>query len=404
MINFNKQIKWFEINKDFTYLDSAATSLKPKDVLEKIEEYVDHACTNPHNSDSNFAYKSLKVMQDTRTLLSEYLGCESDSIIFTAGATYSLNTIADAVEPFLNKGDQIILTNAEHASNILPWFRIREKKGIEIIFADASNFNQPDLKHDIFNHINSKTKLISFANGTNLFGSKLDANKIAKKIKTINPNILVCVDATQYISHHKMVLKNSNIDFLAASAHKMMGPTGIGLLYISPNLIDKLKPNILGGGMNDNIRKQYYTLSSGYHKFEAGTPNIMGIYGWNAALKIYNQIDMESERKRIYELKKYMDNELSKIKGITIFNKGIDSFITLFSYEGVFSQDMASYLGQNKIIVRSGLSCAKLSDEIIHQEHAVRVSMHFYTTKKHIDNFLIAMKKYKKGDELNDII
>lgn len=397
---------WFKHNPDMVYLDSAATALKPYDVIRSIKEYVEFDCTNPHNTDSNFSYKVKIVMDETRELLAEYLNANSKNIVFTPGATFSLNMIADSVSNFLTEDDEIILTNAEHASNILPWFEIRNKKNLSIIFADHPIVNDEEIIFkNILDKITDKTKLIAFANGTNLIGTKINAESLSKKIKKINPNILIVVDATQYLSHSKMNLKNSNIDFVAGSAHKMMGPTGIGFMYISNTFFDKIRPNVVGGGMNHVIRKEFYTLMDGPAKFEAGTPNMIGIYGWNASLKFYkNNINQDVERQRIYDLKKYLDNELSKIDGIKIYNKEIESFITIFSYDNVFSQDLASYLGTKNIIVRSGLSCAKLADEIINYPHVVRISMHFYTSKKDIDKFLDVMKNYKKGDELNAII
>lgn len=404
MNNIRNRINWFSNNKDFIYLDSAATSLKPVEVLDKMKEYVDYDCTNSHNTDSAFSYKAISVIDETRKLLSNFIGVNSENIIFTPGATYSLNTVANAMLPFLNEGDEIVITNAEHSSNILPWFDLRDKRKIVIKFADYNDFLNDKDYYDIYKKINNKTKIVSFANSSNLFGKPIDAIAISKKIKEINPNTLVCIDSTQFLAHSKINVRDSDIDFLVGSAHKMLGPTGIGFLYISPNLIEKLQPNILGGGMNHEIRREYFSFAKGHHKFEGGTPNIMGIYGWNAALKIYNEIDIEKEKKRIYELKRYLDSHLVNISGIKIFNKDIDSFITLFAHESVFSQDLAAYFGKNKIILRSGLSCAKLSDEIIGQPHVVRLSMHFYTTKEDIDSFLKVIKNFKKGDELNDII
>ncbi|MEF9984918.1 MAG: aminotransferase class V-fold PLP-dependent enzyme [Malacoplasma sp.] len=405
MNNIRNKIDWFINNKDYIYFDSAATSLKPREVIEKVKEYVDKDCTNSHNTDSAFSYKVIQVINETRQLLSDYIGCDASNIVFTPGATYSLNTVASAVMHFLNDGDEILLTNAEHSSNILPWYDLRSKKNIKIEFANYDDFlKDKDDDYDIYKKINDRTKIVSFANSSNLFGKVIDAIKIAKRIKEINPNVLICIDATQFLAHNKICLQGSGIDFLVGSAHKMFGPTGIGFLYMTPNLMERLIPNILGGGMNNQIRRDYYSYAKGYHKFEAGTPNLMGIYGWNAALKIYNEIDIPNEKKRIYELKKYLDENLSRMPGFKIFNAGMNSFITLFAYENVFSQDLAAYFGKNKIILRSGLSCAKLSDELINQEHAVRLSMHFYTTKEDVDMFLKHASNYRKGDELNDII
>ncbi|EGZ30850.1 cysteine desulfurase [Malacoplasma iowae] len=401
---WRNKIDWFANNSDYVYLDSAATALKPRSVLEAINYYTNHICTNPHNDDSQFSHRPHIVMEETRTLLSEILNCDSKEIIFTPGGTFSLNMAASSLEDFLSSGDEIILTNAEHASNILPWMDLAKKKNLKLIFAETDFSNSNIYENDIINKITHKTKVVAFANGTNLIGHEIDAERLSNLIKSINNNIFIIVDAVQYLAHNKMNLKKASIDFLACSAHKMMGPTGIGALYINKNLINFIKPKIVGGGMNGEIRRDYYTLMEGNLKFEAGTPNIMGIYGWNAALKLYVNTDFEKERERIFELKHYLDSKLKSINNLKIYNMGINSFVTIFSIDNVFSQDLANYLGNNKIIVRSGLSCAKLADEIINYPHVVRVSMHFYTTKEDIDKLIDALKKYKKGDELDGLV
>lgn len=399
LVNLRNEIEWFKNNKDYTYLDSGATSLKPKSVVDSIVNYCNYISTNPHNDDSMFAHQALKVLKETRKKIAKLLNTDSSNIIFTPGATYSLNFVASFLEPFLNEGDEIILTNAEHASNLLPWYDLREKKKLNIVFIDV------DLKSDnidkFLSKISSKTKLVSFANETNLLGNSIDALELSKKIKQINPNIFVNVDACQFLAHNTINLENSNIDFLSCSAHKMLGPTGVGALFINSNLINKVKPKIVGGGMNFEIKKNYYTLVSGAEKFEAGTPNIMGIYGWCEALDYYFDPEMEKEKKRIYSIKKYLDEEINKIEGFKVLNYGIDSFNTIFVKEGLFSQDLASYLGTNKIIVRSGLSCAKLANEVLNENHVVRASFHFYTNLEDVNNLIDVLKKYKKGDELN---
>lgn len=404
MNDLRDKIDWFKNNEDMVYLDNAATTLKPNFVLQAINEYALFDATNPHNSDSMFAYKALKIMKQTKEKLAALLNCSDSEIAFTPGATYSLNMIADALSRYLNEGDEIIITNGEHASNILPWYKLRDLKKVEIKFANIPIENIDPINHPILKLVNSKTKLVSFANETNLLGTTTDAIKLSKLIKEINPNVLICVDSTQYISHHKLDLKNSSIDFAVGSAHKMFGPSGIGFLYINSSLIEDIKPTTLGGGMNFEIRRTFYTLMNGINKFEAGTPNIMGIYGWNKALDWYLSNDLQKESKRIYDLKKRLEQELKEIKNIKVLNPNIDSFILLFVYDNVFSQDIASYLGNNKIIVRSGLSCAKLANEIIDLEHAIRVSLHFYNNESDILKLVEALKKYKRGDELDGII
>lgn len=404
MNQIRNQIEWFKNNTDVVYLDSAATALKPDVVLKAINNYISFDCTNPHNTNSDFAYKTAIVIDSTRAKLADYIGTNKEQVIFTPGATFSLNMIADSLNDLLSDGDEILITNAEHASNILPWLKIKETKNIKVSFVSIDVNDSLSTENKIINSVSKKTRIVSFANGFNLVGLKLDAKKIANEIKKNNPNVIVVVDATQFLAFNKMELKNSQIDFLVGSAHKMMGPTGIGLLYISPTYFDVIKPKVVGGGMNHTITKNDYSLMDGVMKYEAGTPNVLGIYGWQAALNFYDTFDIQSESYRIYQLKKYFDKELLKIKNVIVYNKNIESSITIFKYEGVFSQDLASYLGSKNIIVRSGLSCAKLAHEVINAFDVVRVSMHFYNTKADLDKLIDIMKNFKKGDELDGII
>lgn len=400
--NLRNEIEWFKNNPEYTYLDSGATSLKPKSVVDAIVHYCNYVSTNPHNDDSMFAHKAHDIMDSTRTKLSKVLNADKKNIAFTPGATYSLNLVSKYLEPFFEKDDEIVLSNGEHASNLLPWYEIREKKQVKLVFADIDIYS--DNIQNFLSKITKKTKLVAFANETNLLGNSIDANKLANEIKKINKDIWVSVDACQYLAHNTMDVSNSNIDFISCSAHKMLGPTGLGALYINNNLIEKVKPLVVGGGMNFEIAKNYYTLVSGVEKFEGGTPNILGLYGWDAALDYYLDPEIKENAQKIYDLKKYFDNELEKIDDFVVVNKNINAFNSIFYRKNVFSQDLSSYLGTQKIIVRSGLSCAKLANEVIKQDHVVRVSYHFYTNKNDIDRLLEILRKYKKGDELNGLL
>ena len=405
--SLRENIEWFKNNSDYVYLDSAATSLKPQSVLDYVNYYCNNICTNPHNDDSNFAHQPHLVMNSTKEKIAKVIGTTHDSIVFTPGATYSLNYAAKFLKPFIFEGDEIVLTNAEHASNLLPWFDINDEfkslhKPINIKYVEV-DYKSDNIK-SFLDKINERTKVVAFANETNLIGNSIDAIKLAREIKKINPNIFVVVDGTQYLAHKKINLLDSNIDFFCGSAHKMLGPSGIGFLYINKNLIEKVKPYIVGGGMNFEIKRNYYSLLSGTAKFEPGTPNIMGIYGWNKALDYYLHDDLNEVIQSIYQLKHYLDNELEKIDGIKVLNKGINSFNSIFVCDGIFSQDYSSYLGSKKIIVRSGLSCAKLANEVIKHDHVIRSSYHFYTNKNDVDKLIKAAKEFKKEDILNGLL
>ncbi len=401
-MSFKKDFPWFK-DHDLVYLDSAATTLKTQDVLAASNDYLINWSYNPHNRDSIYTYKCSETITETRKLLGQYLGTQHyENIVFTPGATFSLNMIADGIKDILNEGDEIIINVMEHASNILPWYKIAEEKKAKVIFANTINHHLDE--QDLLNKINSKTKIITFANATNLLGTMVDAESLSKKIRAINLDVIINVDATQYVALHKMELDNSEIDFVSCSGHKMTAPTGIGMIYFSPRVAKLFKPYILGGGMNNTILKDGYTPLNNVEKYEAGTPNVLGIFGWNAALKYLLKIDLEKERQRLVALKKYLDQELTKIDDIVLFNHGVDTYISVFKHKKVFGQDFANYLGHNKIIVRSGLSCAKLIVNDIAETDVIRASMYLYTDKEDIDKLIEVIKKFKLGDELDGIL
>ncbi|MGL4616969.1 MAG: cysteine desulfurase [Mycoplasmoidaceae bacterium] len=399
MKNLKKDFPWFEANDGLIYLDSGATSLKPQCVINSVNKYMIKESYNSHNTDSKYTYSTTKVIYETKEKLANYLGTKSDNIIFTPGATHSLNMVSQGIKNMLNEGDEILLNTLEHASNLLPWFEVAKEKKLTIKYIETKNIFLTE--EEIINSISPKTKLISFANGTNLIGAWLNAEEISIKIKEKNSNTIICVDATQYIPLNKMNLENSQIDFLACSGHKMCAPTGIGLLYLNDKMKKYLKPTIYGGAMNKSIKKDSYLQMDSLEKYEAGTLNILGIYGWNAALDYLNNLDLKEIKNNLIKIKKYLDQEINKIPEFSVINDNVNSYVTIFKHDTLFSQDLAGYLGQNGIIVRSGLSCAKLAHYNTKYDQFVRVSLYIYSDYEDVYKLIEVLKKYKKGDEIN---
>ncbi|KEZ23612.1 aminotransferase class V-fold PLP-dependent enzyme [Ureaplasma diversum] len=403
MKSYKHLFPWFKNNPDIVYLDSGATTHKPQVVIDAINQYYLYDCTNPHNSDSTFAYKSHLVVENARKSLAKLINAKSiQEIVFTSGATESLNLIANGLKKWLKKDDEIILTYSEHASNLLPWYKLREEIGIKIVFANQLN-HYPTLE-DFKNALSAKTKIVSFASGGNLVGNILDEVAITKIVKEYNQQILVCVDATQSIQHRPIDVIKTNCDFVVCSAHKIFGPTGIGLAYIKESLITKLEPLKYGGGMNFSINLEKYELFDNLMRFEGGTPHVAGIYGFKACVDFLLDIGYEAIRNHELELVKYATEQLKTIENIEIFNQDDSSTSIAFSYKNVFCQDFANYLGNKNIIVRSGLSCAKVINHIIGIECAIRASFYLYNDKSDVDKLVKAIKEYKPGDELNGII
>lgn len=398
-----KDFPWFSNNKCWCYFDSGATSLKPKFVLDKEREYYEKFGCNPHNNDSLLAYKSHQLIKESREAVAKLLNCDSQEVIFTSGATESLNLVANGLSKYIKKNDEILLTYIEHTSNMLPWFNLSKKNQSKIVFVGKNKI--PNEK-DILSALTKNTKVVAFCDVSNILGCYIDSNALAKKIKQYNKNIIVVVDATQSIPYIKHNLKNSDVDFLVFSGHKMLAPTGIGVCYMKKHWINKIDPLKFGGGMNSIVdpNKKTFTYADGVDKFEGGTPNVGGIYALGAAIKYLNKIGWDNIQKYEKELKEYFNKKVHVIKNFQYYNADYKLGLVYFNIKGISAQDLANYLGSKKIIVRSGLSCAKAANMSINVNSAVRVSMYIYNSRKEIDHLIKILKDLKKGDVLNNVI
>lgn len=372
------------LNQDIIYLDNGATTFKPQCVIDKMNEYYEKYSANAHRGDYSISYKVDVEYENARKTVAEFIGADTDEIVFTSGDTASLNYIATGFfDNLLEPGDEIIITNAEHASNVLPWFRLANKHDLKINYIPLDS-NLHVTVENLKTVVTPKTKVIAIAEITNVVGD-------VRPIKEITDfahenNIFVVVDGAQSVPHKSVNVKETGIDFLAFSGHKMCGPTGIGVLYAKRELLSNIEPLILGGGMNesfDNENEIY--LKEIPHRLEAGTPNIAGAIGLGEAVKYLSNIGMD--KIAIYEqkLKEYLTNKLKQIPYINIVNEEADSGIVAFNVEGIFSQDVAYYLNKYNICVRAGNHCAKILKKSIGVKNTVRVSLYFYNTYEELD-------------------
>ncbi len=372
------------LNQDIIYLDNGATTFKPQCVIDKMNEYYEKYSANAHRGDYSISYKVDVEYENARKIVAEFIGADTDEIVFTSGDTASLNYIATGFfDNLLEPGDEIIITNAEHASNVLPWFRLANKHDLKINYIPLDSNLHVTLEN-LKTVVTPKTKVIAIAEITNVVGD-------VRPIKEITDfahenNIFVVVDGAQSVPHKSVNVKETGIDFLAFSGHKMCGPTGIGVLYAKRELLTNIEPLILGGGMNESFdnEKEIY-LKEIPHRLEAGTPNIAGAIGLGEAIKYLSNIGMD--KIAIYEqkLKEYLTNKLKKIPYINIVNEEADSGIVAFNVEGIFSQDVAYYLNKYNICVRAGNHCAKILKKSIGVKNTVRVSLYFYNTYEELD-------------------
>lgn len=377
------------LEKSLVYFDNAATTFKPKRVINKIFEYYNDYTANSHRGDYDISFKVDDEIDYTRDLVKMFINAKrKEEIIFTKNTTDSLNLVVFGFFlNYLHDGDEIILSSSEHASNILPWMILSLKKNIKIVFVDSKN-EKLDIE-DIRKNITSKTKVISVAHITNVSSDKRDIKSICKLAH--DNNILVVVDGAQSVPHIKTDVRQLDIDFLAFSAHKMCGPTGVGVLYGKYELLKKMIPYTYGGGMNLTYNEKHLTLAELPYRFESGTPNIAGIIGFSEAISLLNEIGMDNIERHDKFLRKYLIRELEKIPYIKIYNKNCEGSSVIINIDGILSGDLGLYLNTKGICVRSGKHCAKMGDN---KEDTVRISLYFYNTYEEID-YLISVLKNK---------
>ncbi len=380
------------LDSDIVYFDNGATTLKPKCVVESMVNYYTKHTSNIHRGDYDAAVVTNKLYDDTRKVVSRFINSDIEEVIFTSGTTMSINMVVFGyMKKYLKEGDEVLLTRSEHASNVLPWIKLSEEKGIVIKYMDLDDNYSLSVK-SVLNSITDRTKVISIAHVTNVIGDVRDIHSIGSICK--DKGIIFCVDGAQSVPHMKVDFKNSNIDFLSFSGHKMCGPTGVGCLVVKKKYLDEMDPVFYGGGMNNYFETDNsYELKNGVIKFEAGTPPIAEVIGLREAILYLEKIGMDNIQKHEVELKKYLVKELKEVPNIRIYNEKSDSGILAFNIEGVFAQDSSIYLNNYNIYVRAGNHCTKMLKDEIGVKNTVRVSMYLYNTKEDIDRLVEVLKR-----------
>lgn len=381
--------KDFEIlNNNLIYLDNGATTLKPKVVVNSINDYLTKYSANAHRGDYDISFTVDTLYEGARDTVKEFLNASRrEEIVFTSGATASINMIVDGYfKNTLKKGDEVLITKVEHASNVLPWFRLSKELGIVIKYIELDSNNEVTIDN-LKKCITPNTKVISLAHITNTLGDIRPIKEITKLAH--ENNILVVVDGAQSVPHIKVDVKYLDIDFLAFSAHKMLATTGLGVLYGKYDLLNNFKPTFLGGGMNesfDDVDKVF--LKELPTRLEAGTQSIEAVLSLDAAIKYINSIGIDNITKHEQDLKEYAINKLKSIPHIKLYNKNTTSGIILFNVEGIFSQDVAYYLNKYNICIRAGNHCAKLLKDVINTNQTCRASLYLYNTYEEIDKLV----------------
>ena len=384
----------FKNNPNLIYFDSAATSFKPQVVIDRVKEYYEKSNTSIHRGDYDLSVSVSKEYDDTREIVRQFINAkDKNSIVFTSGSSSSLNLVSYGWGlKYLKKGDVILTTEVEHASNILPWFKVAEKTGATIEYIPLNSDATFDFDKYAKCFDNKNIKIVSMTQVSNVMGYVYPIKDIAKFAH--EHGAIVNIDGAQSVPHIKIDVTDLDIDFLSFSSHKMCGPAGIGVLYGKYDLLEKCDPYMYGGGANarfDNCGN--IILKNTPEKFEAGTPNIEGVLGLNAAINYLQQLGMENIEQYGNELTQYFMDRLSKLDNVEVYNKNSSSGIVTFNVKDIFAQDAASYFNKMGIAVRTGNHCAKILVNVIGVSETIRASMYFYNTKQEIDKFIDVIKE-----------
>lgn len=379
--------------KPLVYLDNAATTQKPKYVVEKIEEMYYTLNANIHRGVHFLSQQATDAHEAARVTIQKYIGAKSSNeIIFTRGTTESINLIASSFcREFCKPGDEIILSTMEHHSNIVPWQLQQEISGIKLQVVPL-NDRMELIIDELEKKINSRTKLISIAHVSNALGTINDVNRIIE-IAHAN-NVPVLIDAAQSVQHLPVNVQKMDCDFLVFSGHKAYGPTGMGVLYGKEKWLDKLPPYHGGGEMIASVSFEKTTFNVLPFKFEAGTPDFIGSSALATALDYISDLGLDNIAKYEHELLEYATNQLLTIEGLKIYGTSPQkSSVISFLVNGIHHYDMGMLLDKMGIAVRTGHHCAQPLMEAMHVDGTVRASFAFYNTKEEIDKLVAGINR-----------
>ena len=371
---------------ELIYFDNGATTYKPKHVIDAVNSFYTDYTSNVERGDYETAVRADRAYDDTRKIIGRLINCEAKEVAFFANITAALNQVVYGLSKQLKKDDTVLLTQAEHASNLLPWYRLKEEMGINIAYipVDLQGRIDPD---SLEKCLDETVKVVSVAYVTNVLGSVQPLKEVISICH--KHNVLTVIDAAQAIGHRKVDVKDLNCDFLCFSSHKMCGPDGAGVMYGKYDLVKDMSPLLLGGGMNARFSNDGTIIyKDAPYRFEAGTPNIEGVIGLGAAAEYLMNIGLENIHQHEVELRAYLMDKMLKLDNIDIYNPDDESGPITFNVKDVFAQDAAGYLAAHKVCVRSGNHCAKILHNIIGTDQSIRASLYLYNTKAEADRFV----------------
>ena len=383
-------------NKSLIYLDNASTTQKPKQVIDSIINYYNNYNANIHRAVYSLAQEATDAYEKTRDKIVKFLNIpKREEVIFVRGTTEAINLVAYAWgRKNIEKNDIIVTTEYEHHSNIVPWQLLASEKGARLEYIGIDDDGELILDQLDKYLATGKVKLVTFSLMSNVLGTISDIDTIMSKCKKAGVKTLI--DGAQAVPHMKVDIQKLGCDFFAFSAHKMLGPTGIGVLWVRKDILENMNPFHGGGDMIREVHKYETTWNDLPYKFEAGTPNIADVIGFGAAIDYLSSIGMDKVREHEIELTKYALEKLSKVKGIKIYGtKDISKRggVISFNFADIHPHDVAQIVDEDGIAVRSGHHCAQVLMERLDVAATSRASFYIYNNKEDVDALVNSLEK-----------
>ena len=388
---FKKKIN----GKELVYLDNASTTQKPYSVIDSITDFYTNYNSNIHRAVYQLAEEATELYEQSREKIANFINVSPEEIVFTRNTTESINLIAHSwARSNLKKDDGIVITELEHHSNIVPWQILCQEIGTRLEYVGIDENGFLDLEHMKKLISSKKVKLVSLSHMSNVLGTIVPIEGIIKVAH--EHGIPVIVDGAQSVPHMPVNVKNMDCDFLVFSAHKMLGPTGVGILYAKKEFLEKMRPFMGGGDMIKEVFKFHTNYNEVPYKFEAGTPNIADVVGFGAAIDYLEKIGMENIRRHEISLTEYALESILSLKYVTVYGPRDPKYrggVISFNIADIHPHDLATIMNDHGIAIRSGHHCAQVLMQRLDVPATSRASFYIYNTKEEIDKFVNAIKE-----------
>ncbi|OGK16442.1 hypothetical protein A2690_03785 [Candidatus Roizmanbacteria bacterium RIFCSPHIGHO2_01_FULL_39_12b] len=394
----------FKNNPEIIYLDSSATQLKPQSVIDKIVEYYSVYPSNIHRGIYKIADTASEEYENSREIVAKFIGADTDEVIFTKSTTESLNLLAYSLVNNLSTNDEVVVSVMEHHANFVPWQQIAKQKGVQFKIIDITNDGDLDLGDNfekIEEYISKNTKIVCLTYVSNVLGIINPIKKIVDAIRRINNEIIIVIDGAQAVAHLKIDVKTLDADFIAFSGHKIVGPTGVGVLWGKKSRLEELPPFLYGGDMIEKVSIGETLFKHSPYKFEAGTPPIASAIAMGASIKFVQTFDFEDIYKHEEELYKYTVRSIKENLGdfVTILGENSKSLkigIVSFCMRNVHPHDVAQVASDFNVALRAGHHCAMPLHERLNVPASARASFYIYNTKQDVNKLIESLQQVKK--------